>query len=159
MDDLEMHLGALPRLSNAKTRSISPENFTGASGSGGMAKEGTGAHPARDLGQGWKISPSVMIAPNETYLLADIAGPAAIQHFWITNLTNVRARDLILRIYWDNQENPSVEVPLGDFFVAAGKNSRKFLHWPFVSIRGVGLTVIGLCHFMSVQLSRLKTGV
>ena len=116
MNGLEMHLGALPRLSNAKTRSISPENFTGASGLGGMATEGTGAHPARDLGQGWKVSPSVMIGPNETFVLADINGPAAIQHFWITNLTHVRSRDLILRIHWDGQENPSVEVPLGDFF-------------------------------------------
>ncbi len=54
-----MHMGNLSRLSNAQTRSISPENFTGEKGKGGMATEGTGADCARDLGQGWKISPSV----------------------------------------------------------------------------------------------------
>ena len=40
---LGLHLGNLSRLSNAKTRSISPENFTGEKGQGGMATEGTGA--------------------------------------------------------------------------------------------------------------------
>ena len=113
---LETHMGALPRLSDARSRSISPENFSGAAGRGGMATQGTGAHPARDLGQGWKVSPSVNIAADETFALADIAGQGAIQHIWITNLTNVRARDLILRIHWDDQDQPSVEVPLGDFF-------------------------------------------
>jgi len=49
---LGLHLGNLSRLSNAKTRSISPENFTGAPGQGGRATEGTGASPARSLGQG-----------------------------------------------------------------------------------------------------------
>ena len=53
---LGMHLGNLSRLSRAQTRSISPENLTGEKGHGGMATEGGAA--ARDLGQGWKISPS-----------------------------------------------------------------------------------------------------
>ena len=56
-DGLSMNLGNLSRLSNALTRSISPENFNGEKGQGGMATEGTGASCARDLGQGWKISP------------------------------------------------------------------------------------------------------
>jgi hypothetical protein len=47
---LGMNLGNLSRLSNAKSRSISPENFRGEKGKGGMATEGTGAKPARDLG-------------------------------------------------------------------------------------------------------------
>ena len=50
-----------PGCPHAKTRSISPENFTGEKGKGGMATEGTGASAARDLGQGWKVSPSVRI--------------------------------------------------------------------------------------------------
>ena len=58
---LGMGLGNLSRLSNAKTHSISAENFTGAKGLGGMATEGTGREAARDLGQGWKISPSIVI--------------------------------------------------------------------------------------------------
>ena len=55
---LGLHLGNISRLSTAKTRSISPENFTGEKGKGGMATSGTGEGCARELGQGWKISPS-----------------------------------------------------------------------------------------------------
>ena len=69
---LDLNMGNLYRLSEAKTRSISPENFTGEPGRGGMALEGTGAAAARDLGQGWKISPSIRIDPGETRILADI---------------------------------------------------------------------------------------
>ena len=49
---LGLHLGNISRLSNAETRSISPENFTGEKGEGGMAIQGTGQDCARDLGQG-----------------------------------------------------------------------------------------------------------
>ena len=69
---LGMHLGTLSRLSAARTRSISPENFDGAKGRGGMATEGTGAEAARDLGLSWKISPSIRIDAGETRVLADI---------------------------------------------------------------------------------------
>ncbi|MDQ3539707.1 MAG: hypothetical protein M3440_03385, partial [Chloroflexota bacterium] len=60
-DGLGVHLGNLSRLSQAETRSISAENFTGAKGAGGQATEGTGAVAARELGQGWKVSPSIII--------------------------------------------------------------------------------------------------
>src|SRR5215469_9552216 len=77
---LNPNMGNLPRLSHAKTRSISPENLTGEKGKGGMATEGTGAEAARGLGQGWKISPSFEIGPKTTLTLASIQGPGAIQH-------------------------------------------------------------------------------
>ena len=112
---LGLHLGNLSRLSDAKSRSISAENPTGEKGKGGMAEDGTGAVHARGLGRGWKISPSKRVAPGETLLLGDIEGAGAIQQIWITP-ANVRWRDLILRIYWDGQDQPSVEAPLGDFF-------------------------------------------
>ena len=70
-DGLDMNLGTLPLLSDAKTRSISPENFTGEKGKGGMATEGTGAHPARELGQGWKVSPSVRIKAGTTFVMGE----------------------------------------------------------------------------------------
>jgi hypothetical protein len=117
---LGMSLGTLSRLSSAVTRSISPENFNGDKGQGGRATEGTGAKHARGLGQGWKISPSIRIEAGEDRVLADIEGSGAIQQIWVTP-ANVRWRDLILRIYWDGQEQPSVEAPLGDFF-ACGWN-------------------------------------
>ena len=56
-DGLTVNLASLHRLSNVQTRSISPENFTGAKGQGGMATEGFSQESARDLGRGWKISP------------------------------------------------------------------------------------------------------
>ena len=79
-DGLDTHLGNLYRLSTARTFSISPENPTGEKGKGGMATEGTGASMARDLGPGWKISPSVKIGAGTTYTLAEITGSGAIQH-------------------------------------------------------------------------------
>ena len=112
---LGMHLGNLWELSDAVTRSISAENFTGEKGAGGMAENGTGAVVARELGRTWKVSPSVNIAGQETFVLADVTGPGAIQHIWITCHPDFWRR-LVLRMYWDGEETPSVEVPLGDFF-------------------------------------------
>jgi hypothetical protein len=111
---LGMNLGNLSRLSRAVTRSISPENFTGEKGKAGMAAEGTGKDCARDLGIGWKISPSVRIGAGETSTIAEIDGSGAIQQIWMTSTGDWRLT--ILRIYWDGQDQPSVEVPLGDFF-------------------------------------------
>jgi len=113
-DGLNMSMASLPRLSNAKTRSVSPENFTGEKGKGGMATEGTGARAARELGQKWKVSPSVVIKAGRTFVMADIKGSGAIQHIWMTPTGNNRFN--ILRIYWDGEETPSVECPAGDFF-------------------------------------------
>jgi len=114
---LGMNLGNLSWLSNAVTRSVSPENPTGDKGCGGMATEGTGAACASALGRGWKISPSVIIPPGESHTLANLEGPGAIQQMWLTP-AGIPWRFAILRIYWDGQEQPSVECPLGDFFGA-----------------------------------------
>jgi len=109
-------LGDLSRLSHAKSRSISPENFTGEKGKAGMATEGTGARAARDLGQGWKISPSVRIKAGETFVLGEIQEAGAIHHIWMTPTGNWRYS--ILRMYWDGEPQPSVESPVGDFFAS-----------------------------------------
>ena len=111
---LDVNMGNLYRLSDAKTRSISPENFTGEKGKGGMATTGTGQDAARELGQTWKVSPSVRIKAKTTFTLAEIDGPGAIQHIWMTPTGNWRFS--ILRFYWDDETTPSVEVPVGDFF-------------------------------------------
>lgn len=116
---LNMNMGTLHRLSDAQTRSISPENFSGEKGKGGMATlgEGTASYAARDLGQGWKVNPYIHIGPGETVTLAEIEGSGAIQHIWMTPTGNWRFS--ILRFYWDDETEPSVEVPVGDFFGAA----------------------------------------
>ena len=110
----ETSLSSLPLLSNAVTRTISPENFTGEKGKGGMATEGTGSNAARELGQGWNVSPSVRIPDGETFTIAEIDGPGAIQHIWMTPTGDWRFS--ILRFYWDGETEPSIEVPVGDFF-------------------------------------------
>ena len=109
---------SLSKLRNIKTRSISPENFSGGKGEGGQAVEGTGASCARDLGKGWKISPSVKIAPGETFTMAEMDGPGMIKHIWVTT-SSTQNRTLVFRIYWDECQEPSVETPLGDFFASA----------------------------------------
>ena len=108
-------LGNLSRLSHAKTRSISAENFTGEKGKGGMAIEGTGASAAQDLGQGWKVFPFVRIKGGTTFTLADIQGSGAIQHIWMTCKPELW-RNLIFQMHWDGEAKPSVAVPVGDFF-------------------------------------------
>jgi hypothetical protein len=110
-------LGSLYRITDAQSRSVSPENFTGEKGKGGMAtlEEGTARGPARELGQGWKVNPFISIGPGETFTLADIEGPGVIRHIWMTPTGVYRL--MILRIYWDDEKTPSVEVPVGDFFV------------------------------------------
>ncbi len=119
---LDVNMGNLYRLSNAKTRSISPENFTGEKGKAGMAVPSDKAAPntanasnaARDLGQGWKVNPYIRIKSGETITIAEIEGSGAIQHIWMTPTGNWRFT--IMRIYWDDEAEPSVECPVGDFF-------------------------------------------
>ncbi len=120
---LDMNMGNLYRLSNAKTRSISPENFTGEKGKGGMAdpitdkekiNQANAHHVAKTLGQGWKVNPYVNIGPNETFTLAEIEGPGSIQQIWMT--PTGEWRKTIIRFYWDDEKEPSVECPIGDFF-------------------------------------------
>ncbi len=116
MNDYSLGMGihGLANLVDAETRSISPENFTGEKGRGGAATEGTGKECARDLGVGWKISPSVSIEPGQTFELASIDGPGLIQQIWMT--PTGKWRYLILRVYWDGCEHPAIECPVGDFF-------------------------------------------
>jgi len=120
---LEMNMSNLSLLSDAKTRSISPENFTGAKGRGGMADPkldsgkrnvANAAPSARDLGKGWKVNPFIEIIGHETITIAEINGAGAIQHIWMTPTGNWRFS--IIRFYWDDEITPSVEVPVGDFF-------------------------------------------
>jgi hypothetical protein len=107
----------LSRLTDAQSRTISPENRTGAKGAAARDADGVAAAAARDLGQGWKISPYVHIEAGATLDLADIDGPGVIRQIWLTP-ARCPWRHLVLRVYWDDQEQPSVECPLGDFFAS-----------------------------------------
>ncbi|WP_106505992.1 glycoside hydrolase family 172 protein [Brachybacterium timonense] len=144
----------LARLRSVQTRSISPENFDGSVGGGAKATEGTGAAPGRDLGTGWKISPSVAVKPGETFTIADISGAGVINHIWVTTHTD-HWRTLVLRAYWDGSEEPAVEVPYGDFFcngwgvfaqvdsqmIAANPHGGFNSYWPMPFREGARLTI------------------
>ena len=111
-----MNMEHLSRLEKKISRSISPENYTGEKAGGARISVEKGfAHlAARDLGTGWKVNPYIILQPGETFTIADIDGSGIIEHFWLT--PTGKWRNTILRMYWDNQENPSVESPIGDFF-------------------------------------------
>jgi hypothetical protein len=122
-DGLDMNLSNLSRLSDAKTRSISPENFTGEKGKGGMADPiknkgqrnvANAANEADELGTGWKVNPFIIINPGETFTIAEMEGPGAIQHIWMTPTGNWQFS--IIRFYWDDEKTPSIEAPIGAFF-------------------------------------------
>lgn len=106
-------LSTAPFVTNNKTRWITAENPNGEKGQGG--KE------ASNLGISRKGRPCITLLQGETVTLADIQGTGVLQHFWITVTDRTDKgyfvlRDLVLRMYWDGEESPSVEVPLGDFF-------------------------------------------
>ncbi len=107
----------IARLSHYQTVSISPENMTGAKGQGGSmpVEQGSSYDAARELGTGWKVNPRMFLSAGETLTLADIHDHGEITHIWLTPTGTWRGQ--ILRFYWDGDETPAVECPLGDFFV------------------------------------------
>jgi Protein of unknown function (DUF2961) len=88
------------------SRSISFENPTGERGAGGAAANGR------------KGSPSRLIGAGETVTLADIKGPGRLRHLWMTFPPGPPAqmRSLVLQVFYDGLEEPSIAVPCLDFF-------------------------------------------
>lgn len=107
-------------LSDARSREIGPENLTGRPGMGARTelKDGSAKFAAKDLGRGWKVNPYIVVPPGKTITLGDAQGPGVINHIWMTLGGAADYRSVILRIYWDGEATPSVEVPAGDFFAA-----------------------------------------
>ena len=124
-----MNLGNISKLSDTVTRMVSAENVYGEKGKGGMADITDEPQPevekidqcwkpngaARDLGKKWKVRPCITLPTAKTTTIMDVEGPGTIQHIWIT-VAEEYYRDLIIRIFWDGETEPSVEVPIGDFF-------------------------------------------
>ena len=107
-------LSGVAKLTDAKTRSISAENPKGEKGAGAQAVPDE--HSASSmLGQGWKVRPCIGLPAGSRTDLAEIEGPGTIRHIWIT-CGPAAYRNVILRMYWDGEKTPSVEVPIGDFF-------------------------------------------
>ena len=67
------------------------------------------------------------VKPGETLNLATLAGAGCIRHIYFTIVpTDHYLRDLVLRMYWDGETTPSVEVPFGDFFGEGQERVRFF---------------------------------
>lgn len=131
-------LNALALLHKFESHTITAENPTGGRGAGARGVPGEGS-PSRELGIGWKVRPSITIAPGETAVLADIGGCGALQSQWYTGYIG---RDFILRMYWEDQPFPSVECPLPDFFASAWLNSRAGMHsGPFGQLSSLPVAV------------------
>ena len=129
-------LGNLTRPPAGKTISVSGENVFGKPGVGGMADPTPGAapqedvlaigqvpdlqqpHPGREIGIGGKIRPWIYLESRTETAILDMDGPGMIRHIWIAFPPRL-LRMLVLRMYWDNEEQPSVQVPVGDFFCSA----------------------------------------
>jgi hypothetical protein len=102
------------------------------------------------------VNPYVLIGANKTFVLADINGSGGIQHIWMT--PNGNDRLTILRIYWDGEETPSVECPLGDFYacglgeyaqvtslaVCVNPKSGYNCYWPMPFRKGCKITVTNI---------------
>lgn len=129
------------KMRDAQSRSLTPENVYGLKGAGGMATAETTLHPnsaraGRDLGPGWKLSPCIRLPAGQTATLMDNEGPGLIRHIWMT-LDIQHHRDIILRMYWEEQEYPSVECPIGDFFCNSWQQSQNILALP-INVNPVG---------------------
>jgi len=124
-----------------KSRSITAENPEGKVGAGGQA--------ASNLGPGRKGSPNIEnIAPGETVTLAEIDGPGIIRHMWFTvfdesEVSDDVLRDLVLRMYWDDEDDPSVEVPFGDFFCNGFAERCEIYSMPLQCVPDIGYN----CYF------------
>ena len=91
-------------IQNSRTFAFSAENPTGVRAGGSHGGDCT------------KLRPTVTIPAGQTVTLADAAGPGVIQHMWFTGYVG---HHFIIRMYWDDQEYPSVEAPLSAFFGCA----------------------------------------
>lgn len=114
MYDKRISLSSLMLQRKGICRSVSYENPLG--------EKGKAARTSSVLGPSRKGTPFLLnLASGETFVLADIEGSGVIRQFFITVTDQKEAgpgvlEKLILRMYWEEEEIPSVECPLGDFF-------------------------------------------
>ncbi len=159
LNNRQFGLGGLPVLGDFETRSISAENPDGRRAGGALAEPQGPTDPARELGKPWKVRPCITLEPGSLTTLADISGQGMIQHIWIT-VDPKAYRDCLLRIYWDGEATPSVEVPLGDFFacghglrtrinslaVAVNPSGGFNSYWPMPFYKSARVTIENQCH-------------
>lgn len=118
---INIGLGSLPLLTPGQTRSISAENPTGAKGMATKqpALPSDPFHLSSAEAAGWKKHPFLAPKAHQTVTLMNVDGPGTIQHIWMVPDDSgflYHGRGDVLRIYWDGETSPSIEVPLTDFF-------------------------------------------
>lgn len=91
-----------------RPRTVSFENPTGAASTAGTAAGGRKGAPRRT------------IAAGERVVLADLDGPGTIGHVWLTvpPMRPDHLRAITIEVFYDGHPDPSVSVPLPDFFGA-----------------------------------------
>ncbi len=154
-------LSSIYMLNEVETYSVCPENPTGEKGKGGMAipdpddPDLAFSKQAEHLGQGWKVRPFIKLKPGETVNIMDVEGPGIIQHIWMAGdpILNGFGRNTVLRFYWDNEETPSIEVPLTDFF-AVGHDIVAPVNSLPVVVNGPGLN----CYWPMPFRKRVRIG-
>jgi len=116
-------LSRIAKLVDAKTKRISSYDHTG--GNADHAK----------------------VPKGETFTLAEMNGAGIVKHIWITIASNdpMHRRNLVLRMYWDGQEHPSVEAPIGDFFGQGWGQSYRFASLPLAAAPRNGNALV--CYF------------
>jgi hypothetical protein len=77
---------------------------------------------------------AILVPAGERVVFADISGAGCVRHLWVT-MTSIPSeahelRQTVLRVFWDGESNPSVEVPLGDFFGIGFGLRRNFVSLP-----------------------------
>jgi hypothetical protein len=131
---MDIDLASIYKKRNAQSRSLTAENSRGVKGKGAMADFNTAqhkgsSHAARELGIGWKLSPCIALGADETATIMDNDGPGVIRHIWMTQDCKFN-RDIILRIYWEDDASFSVECPIGDFFCNSWNGRQNILALP-----------------------------
>lgn len=112
-------LEQLYKKKGCKTYMISAENPTGEKNKGAM-DEPSDSDPRlfyskKSLGKGYKVCPFVRIPPKSTLEIANYKGQGVIKQIFLTS-DRVKFSEMVIRIYWDNEQHPSVECPMGAFF-------------------------------------------
>jgi hypothetical protein len=97
-----------------------------------------------------KNADRTVIPSGDTALLADIAGSGTIRHIWMTARSSdpFWLRKVLLRAYWDQEEEPSILAPMGDFFACGHSRLAKTISLPIVVIPSPGMGSGGMnCYF------------
>jgi hypothetical protein len=140
----------------SEPRWINFENHTGEKGKGAMENNGGKGHPCEIFNAG------------EEKVLCDFEGTGIIRRIWITlsDRSTEVLKNVYVKMYWDDAEQPQVNVPLGDFFCMGLGETRKFENHFFTTGEGKSFVCtipmpfrkhakILLCNYSDLRISHL----